>query len=363
MGCTYITIQQWMLTELKLKSNELILYALIHGFCQDGISPFYGSLKYMMEMTNLTKESVLSTLQNLVKKGLIVKTDVKSYLYYDKDSGTYKTRTAQGNQHFCLYYTSKSRESAGQESLPAKSKETVHGSKNLTDAGQESLPNKLLDKQADTATENFVDISTADNTTADNPLTENQQTAEAEEIITKSLKNIFDGNLVFDDNFIPGIASLCSQMNLNPKNIFDYLNYCMERTKERKPKSLTNMFYKLAKSKAILQDYIIASKSDAQEPEKTGLICPVCGNKVRPFEQCPECRFDISDRNDAEVINFYRQIYKLPVLKRQSFFSEYNAELKRQTSYSVQERLTNHNLAKMLNDNLNKIRTKYGLKC
>ena len=30
----YITIQGWMVTELKLKGNELLIYALIFGFTQ-----------------------------------------------------------------------------------------------------------------------------------------------------------------------------------------------------------------------------------------------------------------------------------------------------------------------------------------
>ena len=34
----YIVIQTFMIRELKLKGNELILYALIHGFSQDGTS-------------------------------------------------------------------------------------------------------------------------------------------------------------------------------------------------------------------------------------------------------------------------------------------------------------------------------------
>ncbi|MBR0099443.1 MAG: helix-turn-helix domain-containing protein, partial [Treponema sp.] len=69
----FINIQGFMIRELKLKGNELIVYALIHGFTQDGQSYFYGSIKYIMESTNLSKETVISVLQSLVKKNLIVK--------------------------------------------------------------------------------------------------------------------------------------------------------------------------------------------------------------------------------------------------------------------------------------------------
>ena len=100
---TYINIQSWMVQKLKLKSNELIIYALIHGFCQDGKSYFYGSIQYIMDHTNLSKEGVLTVLQNLVRKKLIVKKDVQNITVFDS------VKKAQGNQHFCLYYTKVSR--------------------------------------------------------------------------------------------------------------------------------------------------------------------------------------------------------------------------------------------------------------
>lgn len=36
----FITILAPMITKLKLKGNELLVFALIHGFSQDGESPF-----------------------------------------------------------------------------------------------------------------------------------------------------------------------------------------------------------------------------------------------------------------------------------------------------------------------------------
>ena len=43
----FINIQGWMVTELGLKGNELIIYAIIAGFSQDGESNFHGSLSYL----------------------------------------------------------------------------------------------------------------------------------------------------------------------------------------------------------------------------------------------------------------------------------------------------------------------------
>ena len=43
----YINIQAWMVKELNLTGNDLICYALIYGFSQDGETEFKGSLSYI----------------------------------------------------------------------------------------------------------------------------------------------------------------------------------------------------------------------------------------------------------------------------------------------------------------------------
>ena len=69
----YVVITGEMITELGLKGNELLIYALINGFCQDEESQFYGSLAYLMEFTSLSKQGVINTLNSLMGKGLIEK--------------------------------------------------------------------------------------------------------------------------------------------------------------------------------------------------------------------------------------------------------------------------------------------------
>lgn len=70
---SYINIQGWMITDLGLKGNELLLYGLIYGFSQDGASCFTGSLKYMTDWLGCTKPTVINTLNSLKEKGLIKK--------------------------------------------------------------------------------------------------------------------------------------------------------------------------------------------------------------------------------------------------------------------------------------------------
>jgi DNA-binding MarR family transcriptional regulator len=69
----YINIQGWMINELKLKGNELILYAIIYGFTQDGETEYKGSLSYLSESLCITKRCVINLLKSLVDKGLIMK--------------------------------------------------------------------------------------------------------------------------------------------------------------------------------------------------------------------------------------------------------------------------------------------------
>ena len=69
----FLNIQGWMINELNLKGNELIIYALIYGFTKDGVSEFRGSRQYMADWTNSSVRSVQNVVNSLVNKGMIEK--------------------------------------------------------------------------------------------------------------------------------------------------------------------------------------------------------------------------------------------------------------------------------------------------
>ena len=70
----YIVIQGWMINELGLKGNELLIYALLYGFSQDEKSEFTGSLNYISKWLNIkSKHTVISVIDSLIKKGLVKK--------------------------------------------------------------------------------------------------------------------------------------------------------------------------------------------------------------------------------------------------------------------------------------------------
>ena len=69
----YIVIQDWMISDLQLKGNELLTYALIYGFSQDGESEFKGSLKYISNFLGVSKSTAQRNLENLANRGVIEK--------------------------------------------------------------------------------------------------------------------------------------------------------------------------------------------------------------------------------------------------------------------------------------------------
>ena len=69
----YILIQSWMISDLKLKGNELLIYAIIYGFSQAEGTAFTGSLQYLADWTNSTKQGILKNLKSLMEKGLVKK--------------------------------------------------------------------------------------------------------------------------------------------------------------------------------------------------------------------------------------------------------------------------------------------------
>lgn len=71
----YINIQAWMVKELNLTGNDLICYALIYGFSQDGQSEFNGSLSYIAEWLNTSRQTARLIVKRLVDNGVIEKSD------------------------------------------------------------------------------------------------------------------------------------------------------------------------------------------------------------------------------------------------------------------------------------------------
>ena len=74
----YIAIADWML-DLNLNTRELLTYALIYGFSQDGEGYYYGSLEYLSSWLGMSdRTNATRYLKPLVDRGLVVKKEGRS---------------------------------------------------------------------------------------------------------------------------------------------------------------------------------------------------------------------------------------------------------------------------------------------
>jgi len=72
-GSNFILIFGWMVNDLKLKGNDLLIFATIYSFSRDGKSKFTGSLKYLESSCGSSRNTVIRTIKKLVDLGLILK--------------------------------------------------------------------------------------------------------------------------------------------------------------------------------------------------------------------------------------------------------------------------------------------------
>ena len=73
----FIQISAWMVNQLNLKGNELLIYGLIYGFSKDGNSVFRGSINYISSWLNISERSTIDNLKSLINKKLITQKVIK----------------------------------------------------------------------------------------------------------------------------------------------------------------------------------------------------------------------------------------------------------------------------------------------
>ena len=72
----YITIQQEMRDVLGLKGNELLVFAFINGYSQEGQGCYYGSLAHLQEVCGIaSRQTAIATLRSLCEKGYIIRNE------------------------------------------------------------------------------------------------------------------------------------------------------------------------------------------------------------------------------------------------------------------------------------------------
>lgn len=108
-----------MVNNLELKGNDLLIYAIIHGFTQNLKTQRYtGGLQYLQDWTRSSKTGVLKNLKRLMDAGLIEKEEA---FFNGIKTCAYRSTEFTGGQH----------------SLPERSTE-------FTQLGQLSLPDNSI---------------------------------------------------------------------------------------------------------------------------------------------------------------------------------------------------------------------------
>lgn len=94
---SYVNIQAFMVNELHLSGNALIIYAVIYGFSQDGDSWFTGSRSYLAAWCQVSKSTVSRNLDTLCADGLIERREhVKAGVLLVDYRAVRGTQNAQG---------------------------------------------------------------------------------------------------------------------------------------------------------------------------------------------------------------------------------------------------------------------------
>lgn len=200
----YINIQGWMVSELGLKGNELLIYAIIYGFSQDGESKFTGSLQYLADWTNSTKQGVQKVLKSLLEKQLLLK-DEKTL----------------NNIKFCEYKAIRKVDTMQQSCMGYATE--FHGGM------QQSCNNKLINNL-----EYKLDITT---TNQDNINYKDQDTNQPEKASSSSLENnikeikkyLFEN--VKDIPTCKNIMFLVENIGLSLERIKEVVNYATKSQK------------------------------------------------------------------------------------------------------------------------------------
>lgn len=301
----YIHIEYWM-TELGLRPIQVWIYAIIHGFCQDGISTYKGSQRYFREWTHSARSTVIEALNDMKAKNLIVVKEIKV-----------------GNATYNEYYTVASRaiyqEMANKYKLEQGAKNCNRVSENQTGGSPKNgqsmseiptsaCPNSGPNNIANNKFKNIADSSEEKTEKLDGA---------AAALISQKLKELFGRTNVFDSDFVYDIERVLLDSGVGDKYIDSYLQSVFEKTISKHPASIPGLFRKLACAPDCISDFVMKLPKEKAEVKIPTTDCPVCGNPTEiTASSCCKCGFDVMDFKDNKKISLQRAINALPEAQR-----------------------------------------------
>ena len=291
----YIQIQGWMMSRLDVKENELLVYALIDGFCQDVKNVYNMSFDYIMKWLNSSRSATASSISNLLKKGLIERRE--SY--------------SRGNVKKYEYWTKVSR-----EGFPAEKEDSDVSDQFEFRTGEKStsMNSELVtstNSELNNSSNNTLNINSSSSETEFKSDTEkNTAGQKEEEPFLNFIKKKFGSAHVFTKDFKKKLKIHMSNNQILPAETENYLNFVYELCQKKKPANMSAYFFTTCLNDVTAANYIHQKINGAPEKKKD-FRCPVCGCMHSAFEECPNCGLDKDDRNNAELISIRQKELKL----------------------------------------------------
>ena len=299
----YIQIQGWMISRLDLKGNELLVYALIHGFCQDGKNVYNMSFDYIMKWLNSSRSATASSISNLLEKGLIERREsysrgnVKKYEYWTKVSreGFPAEKEDSDVSDQFEFRTGEKSTSTNSELVTSTNSEPVTSTNSELN---NSLNNTLNKNSSSSETEFKSDTE------------KNSAGQKEEEPFSNFIKKKFGSAHVFTKDFEKKLENHMQNNQIPHAETADYLNFVYELCKKKNPANMSAYFFTTSLNDVTAANYIHQKINGAPEKKKD-FRCPVCGCMHSAFEECPNCGLDKDDRNNAELISIRQKELKL----------------------------------------------------
>lgn len=157
----YILIQAQMISDLHLKGNELLVFALIHGYTKGGSNACRASLNYIANWIQTGKSAVIKAINNLEEAGYVNRHEylegkVKC-VEYTTNYESLLLRSAQGEYISLETVKNASKKQRGVKMTPEQSavyggcqndtgvKMTTKGCQNDNGKGVKMTPNNIID--------------------------------------------------------------------------------------------------------------------------------------------------------------------------------------------------------------------------
>ena len=326
----YILIMGWMINQLHLKGNELLVYALIYGFCQNTQSKFKGSLKYITNWLCITEPGVIKVLKSLINQNQIEKT----------------VKSGPGAIKYCEYNT----------------KQNAEGTTKLfADATKQN---------AEGTTKLFADNITNNNarensTSTDSTIIKTNTEEEVFLIINNKINELFENQIEFSPDTASKLLESFKKSKLDIQKISNYVQWAYDYLKERckKEECFPGYFYNSISQTSLIFKFkskIRIEQKNAKQKQLQLIDCLICGNKHNIHEQCEQCGYDYSQLKNKKQneINKIKRIYFLDPETKLKFNTEYQKIFQKYPSLSI---ISNPNIKKEFETEIFNLEIKYGL--